>query len=319
MTKKKISQEYFDSVVTENINDLGMSEQEALEEAIAQLASQGADLSIICKYTIREQNELLDSLKKLYDLMPKLRVDYKEEQGENIAQESIKNALDFLEKIREKFSKDLSFRCLATRQPEPNAMQIFMSYFNDLRPPNVEIAAKFTKTYDQLIESFLCTFDSYLNQQSDVLDKKGLSMLIRLTGSDETELSGFGSHPNVLKFLLKCINTSCQWNESNRQYLVENGLCENLMKIFMKHQANDEVLCETCQLIRSLLLDDDMRVEFSNAHEHAKFIASKLNGLDILLHIGLGEFLMNRRLYFLFLMYYFALEKQIPQNFHSIT
>jgi armadillo repeat-containing protein 6 len=296
MTKKKISQEYFDSVVTENIDDLGMSEQEAIEDAVAQLTSQGADLSIICKYTIREQNELIDSLKKLLDLIPKLRVEYKDEPDEKTTEESINAALTLLERIREKFNKDLSFRCLATRQPEPNALYIFLSYLNDLRPPSVEIAEKFTKTYDHLIEAFLSTFDSYLNQQSDVLDKKDLTTLIRLTGSDEREtsgVSGFGSHPNVLKFLLKCINTSCQWSESNRQYLVENGLCENLMKIFMKHQTNDEVLCETCLLVRSLLLDDDMRVEFSNAHEHAKFIASKLNGLDILLHIGLSEFILS--------------------------
>lgn len=58
------------------------------------------------------------------------------------------------------------------------------------------------------------------------------------------------------------------------------------------HKMNDSVLCETCQLVRSLLLDDDMRVEFGKSHEHAKFIASELNGLDVLLKIGL-ENVMN--------------------------
>ena len=49
---KKVSQEYFDSVVNENINDFGMSEQEAIDDAINQFKSQGVDLSIICKYSI---------------------------------------------------------------------------------------------------------------------------------------------------------------------------------------------------------------------------------------------------------------------------
>ena len=33
---KKISQEYFDSIVNENVNDFGMAEEEAIEDAIQQ-------------------------------------------------------------------------------------------------------------------------------------------------------------------------------------------------------------------------------------------------------------------------------------------
>lgn len=61
------------------------------------------------------------------------------------------------------------------------------------------------------------------------------------------------------------------------------------MEIFCHHRKNNNVLIEACQLIRSLLLDDDIRVEFSNAHETAKYIASKLSGLDVLLSIGLDN------------------------------
>lgn len=93
----------------------------------------------------------------------------------------------------------------------------------------------------------------------------------------------------VLSGLLKCISTSCEMNEPNRQHLVENGLCESLMEIFTHHRRHNYVLAEACQLIRNLLLDDDIRVEFSNAHETAKYIASKLNGLDVLLSIGLDN------------------------------
>lgn len=34
-----------------------------------------------------------------------------------------------------------------------------------------------------------------------------------------------------------------------------------------------QVLKETCAVFRSLILDDDVRVEFSKAHEHARAIA----------------------------------------------
>ena len=296
---KKISQEYFDSIVNENVNDFGMTQQEAIDDAINQLNSQGADLSVICKYSAEEKNELFAALKSLEQLIKNLN-EYKmsESQSEFIqSSEKIKDlsesAIKQLNIIKDKFNKDLSFRCLATKikPAEESAYSIFLTYFENLKSPQSSATNKSNNAEDHLIEAFLNTFQSYLYQQSDVLDSNGLRMLIRLTSSEEndkTGVSGFGSHTNVLQYLLKCINTSCQMSESNRQFFVENGLCENLMLIFQKHKTNNAILCEACHLIRSILLDDDVRVEFGKSHEHAKFIASQLNGLDVLLHIGLG-------------------------------
>jgi len=295
---KKISQDYFDSIVNENVNDFGMTQQEAIDDAINQLNSQGADLSIICKFGSEEQGELFTALKSLNILIKKIN-DHKKSEShldstvtpKDLTEEAVKE----LNVIKDKFNKDLSFRCLATKiqPPEESAYQIFLSYFENLKSPRSTDTNQTNKSNDDdLIEAFLNTFQAYLYQQSDVLDSNGLRMLIRLTSSEESDMtgmSGFGSHTNVLQYLLKCINTSCQMSESNRQFFVENGLCENLMLIFQKHKTNNAILCEACQLIRSLLLDDDVRVEFGKSHEHAKFIASQLNGLDVLLHIGLGK------------------------------
>ena len=296
---KKISQEYFDSIVNENINDFGMSQKEAIDDAINQLTSQGVDLNIICKFEFDERKELTDALKKLYELIECINNQKREQNGTSTFEELNKAAFCQLNIIKDKFNKDLSFRCLATKiqAPEKNAYQIFMTYFENLKSPTKSCSPESTEDInknDILIESFLNAFQAYLHQQSDVLDTAGLKMLIRLTSSEEndtTGTSGFGSHSTVLQNLLKCINTSCQMSESNRQFFVENGLCENLMIIFQQHKTNNAILCEACQLIRSLLLDDDVRVEFGKSHEHAKFIASQLNGLDVLLHIGLSKYL----------------------------
>lgn len=277
---KKVSQEYFDSIVSENQNDFGMDESEAIEDAINQLKSQGCDLSSICKYPKQEQIDLIESLKSLNQQIADLILpDLKEDQV-NLA---VKN----LKILKEKFDKDISFRCLASKQ-EPSGVRVFMNYFENLKPPKTSEDS--VKLNYILIENFLNSFQSYLTNQSDVLDSNSLKHLIRLTSSEDNEAqSGFGSHTFVLQYLLKCINAACQMSESNRQFFVENGLCENLMKIFVQHKTNDVILCDACQLIRSLLLDDDLRVEFGHSHEHAKFIASKLNGLDVLLHIGLAN------------------------------
>jgi hypothetical protein len=275
---KKISQEYFDSIVAENLNDFGLSQEEAIEDAVNQLKSQGADLTTICKYPQEEQQELINNLKKLNDLILNLKA------AQVTSTDQVKQFIECLNEIRDKFNKDLSFKCLATRVQPINAYAIFMSYFKDLRP--TQPGAEIDPDTSCLIEMFLNTFQTYLHNQSDVLTSDGLIMLIRLTNDDD---QGFGYHNNIIQAVLKCINTSCQMCESNRQFFVENGLCENLMKLFLKHKTNNTILCDACQLIRSLLLDDDIRVAFSNSHEHAKFIASKLNGLDVLLQIGLSK------------------------------
>jgi hypothetical protein len=46
-TPKKISQETFDNVVKENMDEFEMSIEEAIEDAIKQFESQGVDLSAI--------------------------------------------------------------------------------------------------------------------------------------------------------------------------------------------------------------------------------------------------------------------------------
>jgi len=48
-TRKRISQETFDSVVKENIDDFGMDPDEAVADAVQQFISQGVDLSCIVK------------------------------------------------------------------------------------------------------------------------------------------------------------------------------------------------------------------------------------------------------------------------------
>jgi tyrosine-protein phosphatase YwqE len=59
--------------VAENLNDFGLSQEEAIEDAINQLKSQGADLTTICKYPQEEQQELINNLKKLNDLILNLK------------------------------------------------------------------------------------------------------------------------------------------------------------------------------------------------------------------------------------------------------
>lgn len=262
--KNKISQEYFDSVVLENINDFGMGEAEAIEDAINQLNSQQGDLSLICKHSIAERNELKTAIDKL-----------RENLELNKAGEKTQEIIDAFNSAKSKLEKDLSFRCFATNSL--NAYSVFSQMLN-----NLDLTISFD---DKLVVMFLAALQAYITQQSDVLDDAGRLALIKLLNQEQDNTSNIEP---VVSALLRCLNTACVMNEPNRQFFVENGLCECLMHLFEKHKASNAVITDACQLIRALLLDDDLRVEFGKSHEHAKYIASKLNGLDVLLHIGLG-------------------------------
>lgn len=292
---KKISQEYFDGIVNENMNDFEMSAEEAIADAIEQCKSQGCDTSTICKFPPAEQAELINALRKLDELITTL-LGYKltdmtvGERDEKVVQ-TMESTNETLALIRAKFEKDLSYKVLATRMAEPNAYMIFKKFFITLDPPSASTDQSANNKFNELTENFINTLQSYVHQQSDVLDTEGLKCLIKLTSSDSNDTTGTDTFAKskILAAILNCINSSCQLCESNRQYFVENGLCENLMKLFEKHQTDDLILNMASMIIRSLLLDDDIRHAFGKSHEHAKFIASQLNGIDVLLHIGLDN------------------------------
>lgn len=47
------------------------------------------------------------------------------------------------------------------------------------------------------------------------------------------------------------------------------------LKLLIKRDEND-IVRETCTMLRYLILDDDIRVEFGKAHEHARTISSEI-------------------------------------------
>ena len=253
MSKKQVTQEYFDTIVKENVEEFSMTLEEALSDAIEQLKSQNIDLTNIVKFGSQEIDQLTNSISKL------------ESFQEVTNDEQINEIRQAIDTLKEKFLKDLSFRVLATKKSKAN-----------------EIFIKFLQKFQlkiEFIREFIQMYTLYLTNQTDVLDLDAIKTLISLT--KET------INVDVLKNLLKCLVTSCVLCENNRQMYVENGLCELLIDLFQTHKKSNLILLEICNLIRNLLLDDDLRVEFGRSHEHAKFIASQLNGLDVLLSIAL--------------------------------
>lgn len=164
---KKISQEYFDQIVNENVNDFGMSEEEAIADAVNQLKSQGCELVNICKHSRSEQDELLNAAKSLYTLSKSGG----EQQQQLASEEGRQKAVDNLKTMKKKFEKDVSFRCLANSVKlvdDKSAYEIMM-----------EFLASDDVTKDlALLENYLSTLQAFLYQQSDAIDKNGLNTLV---------------------------------------------------------------------------------------------------------------------------------------------
>lgn len=61
-------------------------------------------------------------------------------------------------------------------------------------------------------------------------------------------------------------------HETNRQNIMNAEIMKQLQPLLAHEQG--EVIRNVCHLFQCLILDDDIRVEFGKAHEHAKIIAS---------------------------------------------
>lgn len=252
---KRINQETFDDVVKENISEFGMEAQEAIDDAVQQFESQGVNLANIVKDASlyseegeKVEHPVIAAIKEL-----KICID-KSEKGEIIG---------ILQKLKTECDLDLARRCMAGN--------------NDAYTILIQAALK-NKSDKDLLKEILLGLISLTNGQPDVLDEEGCSFLVEnlTTNIDDKDL---------LIITLKLIRNTCTKHESNRQMFVKKKLITNLVDILTLHKTEPDVVIEACGLLRSLTYDDDIRVPFGQAHEHAKMIVTEGNSLKTLLQL----------------------------------
>lgn len=84
--------------------------------------------------------------------------------------------------------------------------------------------------------------------------------------------------------ILKWIQKACLLHELNRQMIVNEELLITHLKPLLLGRKEIEIVRNVCTCLRFLILDDDIRVEFGKAHEHARLIAHEcLSDLTLLL------------------------------------
>ncbi|KAE8749529.1 hypothetical protein FOCC_FOCC003794 [Frankliniella occidentalis] len=235
-----ISQESFDQVVRENVEDLDMALEEAAEDAIQQFKAQGVDLgNIITNPIMRKEaeEELRSCLTRLADIKSG---DLKEHDFESD-----------LQIIRKWCDKGIQFRLLAGSLGAYSILINILNQFLDVDQKNLLI---------------LKTLNSLMTGYPDLLDDVGVESLISIISTSKTVAT--------LAAALQFMQTCCLKHEKNRQRFANKEI-HDIISSLLAHPNCSDFLVEICDVIKALTLDDDIREQISRAHEHARLMAVK--------------------------------------------
>uniref|UniRef100_A0A182PMV7 LRRK2 ARM repeat domain-containing protein n=1 Tax=Anopheles epiroticus TaxID=199890 RepID=A0A182PMV7_9DIPT len=242
---KVITQETFDEVVKENIVEFSMSIEEAREETIKQFEAQGIHLGNIIKDLnvnpstgVPLLNESVDELKRL--------VESKEGSADP------QQVCQHLAVIIEECKQSVPHRVLAAKL---GAYEFIVKQLNRDDTLDGEVLLK-----------LLIAANAIINKQPDVFSHESLAVALKHLKSC--------SDVKVACELLKWLQKACILHEMNRQMIMEENLTIPTLKPFLV-RTEPEVIRNTCALFRYLILDDDIRVEFGKAHEHARSLAAE--------------------------------------------
>eukprot|EP00053_Salpingoeca_punica_P010950 m.97818 g.97818 ORF g.97818 m.97818 type:complete len:511 (+) comp15544_c0_seq2:111-1643(+) len=291
---KRISQETFDAVVKENQAEFDMAVDDAIADAVEQFEKQGVDLSNI----LRENVKISDSLTalaaaasggdgsgssstatpsgKVLAGVQQLETVLAAEPLDRAAAQSVANELEMLLS-----TDDLALRLLAGSK---GLFPLLMRLVHVSGGSSEEEVALCTQT--------LATMAALLNGQPDLVTPPPA-----VASAEIVPEAGF--HPDVHAVCtvvranidraelviagLRCVRHACVKHELNRQTFMANDVVTMLKNAITSHSAHSGVVSLSSQCIRTLVLDDDVRVPFGKAHDHAKAMVNDHGALDILM------------------------------------
>ncbi|XP_029380969.1 armadillo repeat-containing protein 6 [Echeneis naucrates] len=255
MSKRRITQETFDAAVRENMEEFDMDPDEALRDAVEQFESQGVDLSCIVKAvpavsSVETQEEQTHEVLQALD---SLRI------GKDSA--SVMEVTDDIKCFTEQCSLGFAQRYLAAQK---DAYPVILSY------------CKKSVDEQEAVLAALKALVALTDGQPDLLDAEGQQFLLDILNKYQADFS-------VAHAAICAVRQCCLKHEQNRQDLVKGGVLPLLTNSVKQHSECAEVVKEASAALRVMTFDDDVRVTFGHAHEHAKMIVLEHNGLKILI------------------------------------
>ncbi|KAM8763724.1 armadillo repeat-containing protein 6 [Rhynchonycteris naso] len=255
MASKRITQETFDAAVHENIEEFEMGPEEAVKEAVEQFESQGVELSNIIK------------------MAPKVSADGLQEPTHDILQ-ALEDLQESVACCRpQELSAQLARFCEQCKQQKASRFLAAQKGAYPILLATWKLAAE----GDQgLLLQALNALSALIDGQPDLLDTQGLKLLL-------ASLAGNADTADLICSGIRCIRHACLKHEQNRQSLVKAGVLPLLTGAIARHSHCASVVREACWALRIMTFDDDIRVPFGHAHDHARMIVQENGGLKVLI------------------------------------
>ncbi|XP_023562950.1 armadillo repeat-containing protein 6 [Octodon degus] len=256
MASRHITQETFDAAVCENMEEFEMGPEEAVKEAVEQFELQGVDLSTIVKVAAKASAD--GALGPTHAVGQAL-----DDLQEAVAGSHPREVSAHLARICEQCCEDRACRFLAAQKG---------AY------PAILAACKLAAAGDQgLLLQALGALAALTDGQPDLLDAEGLQLLVATLAqnTEEAALTCAG---------IRCVRHASLKHEQNRQALVKAGVLPLLTGAIARHGRHTDVVREACGALRVMTFDDDIRVPFGRAHDHAKMIVQENQGLKVLIN-----------------------------------
>ncbi|KAJ8934298.1 hypothetical protein NQ318_005476 [Aromia moschata] len=121
------------------------------------------------------------------------------------------------------------------------------------------------RAYKDVSKHCFRTLIALMKKQPDLLDDRGVDVILSYLEKD--------SDPDLKKFSLKWTRQCSIMHEMNRQKIFNANIVRYLKQTLTV--SISEVVKEALAVCRVLVLDDDVRVEYGKAHEHARIIANE--------------------------------------------
>ncbi|XP_077644990.1 armadillo repeat-containing protein 6 [Lonchura striata] len=249
MGSRQIAQETFDEAVQENITEFQMEPEEAVREAVQQFQSQGVDLSNIVK-AVRPVSE--NGQRQKHQILLSL-----ESLGRAVAEQDAARLPELLAALAAQCQQEPACRCLAARHG---------AY------PALLAACGLAEGHGAALPAALAALAALLDGQPELLDAPGRELLLRALRERPAAPAA-----------LRCVRHACLRHERNRQQLVGAGVLPLLTGAVARHGGDAQLVRVAAAALRAVTLDDDIRVPFGHAHEHARMIVLENDGLRVLI------------------------------------
>ncbi|NXN82593.1 ARMC6 protein, partial [Bombycilla garrulus] len=122
----------------------------------------------------------------------------------------------------------------------------------------------------------LSALGALLDGQPDLLDAAGRELLLRSLREPRGDAE-------VTMAALRCVRHACLKHEHNRRGFVTAGILPLLTGTIARHRGSAELVRAAAAALRVMTFDDDIRVPFGHAHDHAKMIVLENDGLRVLI------------------------------------